>query len=110
MLITCVMRNARAHKLQWSGPTVHSSTVAMLTGADFKRFSYRLLRCSSSSCLSSNMLNLNKLFHTPCMLLRNAQCCSRVGVANAAVVIIFYIIQRFYIFSVFPSSIPPNRP
>ena len=27
MLITCVMRNARAHKLQWSGPTVHSSTV-----------------------------------------------------------------------------------
>ena len=21
------MRNARAHKLQWSGPTVHSSTV-----------------------------------------------------------------------------------
>ena len=28
MLITCVMRNARAHKLQWSGPTVHSSTVS----------------------------------------------------------------------------------
>ena len=27
MLITCVMRNAQAHKLQWSGPTVHSSTV-----------------------------------------------------------------------------------
>ena len=27
MLITCVMRNARAHKFQWSGPTVHSSTV-----------------------------------------------------------------------------------
>ena len=25
MLITCVMRGA--HKLQWSGPTVHSSTV-----------------------------------------------------------------------------------
>ena len=23
------MRNARAHKLQWSGPTVHSSTVAI---------------------------------------------------------------------------------
>ena len=22
------MRNARAHKLQWSGPTVHSSTVS----------------------------------------------------------------------------------
>ena len=31
MLITCVMRNARAHKLQWSGPTVQSSTVAWLT-------------------------------------------------------------------------------
>ena len=27
MLIACVMRNARAHKLQWSDPTVHSSTV-----------------------------------------------------------------------------------
>ena len=26
MLITCVIRNARAHKLQWSGYTVHSST------------------------------------------------------------------------------------
>ena len=25
------MRNARAHKLQWSGPTVHSSTVAKVT-------------------------------------------------------------------------------
>ena len=25
------MRNARAHKLQWSGPTVHSSTVIMCT-------------------------------------------------------------------------------
>ena len=24
------MRNARAHKLQWSDPTVHSSTVALL--------------------------------------------------------------------------------
>ena len=24
------MRNARAHKLQWSGPTVHSSTVATM--------------------------------------------------------------------------------
>ena len=23
------MRNARAHKLQWSGPTVHSSTVSV---------------------------------------------------------------------------------
>ena len=23
------MRNAQAHKLQWSGPTVHSSTVAI---------------------------------------------------------------------------------
>ena len=23
------MRNARAHKLQWSGPTAHSSTVTM---------------------------------------------------------------------------------
>ena len=29
MLITCVMRNARAHKLQWSGPTVHSFTVVL---------------------------------------------------------------------------------
>ena len=29
MLIECVMRNARAHKLQWSDPTVHSSIVAM---------------------------------------------------------------------------------
>ena len=27
MLITCVMRNAWTHKIQWSGPTVHSSTV-----------------------------------------------------------------------------------
>ena len=27
MLITCVMGNARAHKLQWGGPTVHFSTV-----------------------------------------------------------------------------------
>ena len=26
------MRNARAHKLQWSGPTVHSSTVSRLSG------------------------------------------------------------------------------
>ena len=25
------MRNARAHKLQWSDPTVHSSTVALAT-------------------------------------------------------------------------------
>ena len=24
------MRNARAHKLQWSDPTVHSSTVAQI--------------------------------------------------------------------------------
>ena len=24
------MRNAQAHKLQWSGPTVHSSTVAQI--------------------------------------------------------------------------------
>ena len=24
------MRNARAHKFQWSGPTVHSSTVPQL--------------------------------------------------------------------------------
>ena len=27
MLITCVMRNARTHKVQWSAPTVHSFTV-----------------------------------------------------------------------------------
>ena len=27
MLTTCVMRDGRAHKLQWSDPTVHSSTV-----------------------------------------------------------------------------------
>ena len=32
MLITCVMRNARAHKFQWSGPTVHSSTVVRARG------------------------------------------------------------------------------
>ena len=32
MQITCVMRNARAHKLQWSGPTVYSSTVLELKG------------------------------------------------------------------------------
>ena len=25
------MRNARAHKLQWSGPTVRSSTVVLAT-------------------------------------------------------------------------------
>ena len=25
--VACVMRNARAHKLQWSDPAVHSSTV-----------------------------------------------------------------------------------
>ena len=31
MLITCAMRNARAHKLQWSGPTVHSSTIVLLS-------------------------------------------------------------------------------
>ena len=30
MLITCVMQNARAHKLQWSDLTVHSSTVVMV--------------------------------------------------------------------------------
>ena len=27
---TCVMRNARAHKIQWSGSTVHSFTVVLL--------------------------------------------------------------------------------
>ena len=32
----CVMRNARAHKLQWSGPTVqHSSTVTVRNSALF---------------------------------------------------------------------------
>ena len=35
MLITCVMQNARAHKLQWSGPTVHSSTVTWTWGREF---------------------------------------------------------------------------
>ena len=30
MLIACVMRNAWTHKIQWSGPTVHSSTVTGL--------------------------------------------------------------------------------
>ena len=33
------MRNARAHKLQWSGPTVHSSTVVM-----YKAITGNLLR------------------------------------------------------------------
>ena len=31
MLITCVIRNARAHRLQWSGPTVRSSTVVTVS-------------------------------------------------------------------------------
>ena len=33
------MRNARAHKLQWSGPTVHSSTV---TGCPKKELTLKL--------------------------------------------------------------------
>ena len=36
MLITCVMRNARAHKLQWSGPTVHSCTVTEVYYREFE--------------------------------------------------------------------------
>ena len=37
MLITCVMRNAWTHKLQWSGPTVHSSTVKTLNNVSSHR-------------------------------------------------------------------------
>ena len=31
MLITCVMRNAWAHKIQWSGSTVHSFTMILFS-------------------------------------------------------------------------------
>ena len=48
------MRNARAHKLQWSGPTVHSSTVVLSYPLSMIKF----LR--SYSVLSQNY----KFFHS----------------------------------------------
>ena len=45
------MRNARAHKLQWSGPTVHSSTVAVGGRAIEEIHTEDYLRDKSVRCL-----------------------------------------------------------
>ena len=52
------MRNARAHKLQWSGPTVHSSTVLrwrFVIHGGIDGYSRKIVdfECSANNCATS---------------------------------------------------------
>ena len=46
------MRNARAHKLQWSGPTVHSSTVLLPYGGKLGYYIYCISKLSNAPRLA----------------------------------------------------------
>ena len=62
MLITRVMRNARAHKLQWGGPTVNSSTVAERLG---------IVKITTNTTITSPITTLNMNFKICLVALEN---------------------------------------